>query len=70
MLKTLKIFRDKYSFHWQKWDKMIIRWDNAPHHKEVSTFPYHMHKGEKVFKSDEMTLEKVLKILEKKIEGK
>jgi len=62
-----KIFRDKYSFHWQKWDKMIIRWDNAPHHKEVSTFPYHMHKGEKVFKSDEMTLEKVLEVIEKEM---
>ena len=34
----------KYSFHWQSASgALICRWDNAPHHAEISTFPHHMH---------------------------
>jgi hypothetical protein len=34
----------KYSFHWQKKSgEMISRWDNAPHHTHISTFPHHRH---------------------------
>jgi hypothetical protein len=43
------LFQDgtrKYSFHWQNAEgNCIIRWDNAPHHQAVSTFPYHKHIG-------------------------
>jgi len=36
----------KYSFHWQTADgKLRKRWDNASHHLEVSTHPYHVHEG-------------------------
>jgi hypothetical protein len=58
-----KIKRDKYSYHLQKADDFIIRWDNAPHHKEVSTFPFHVHKESRVHVSKEMKLEKVLEEL-------
>lgn len=34
----------KYSFHWQLEDE-IIRIDTAPHHRQVSTYPRHMHIG-------------------------
>ena len=37
------IKRNKYSYHLQKNDEFINRWDNAPHHREISTFPYHFH---------------------------
>jgi len=34
----------KYSFHWQRADgTLVCRWDNAPHHPELSTFPHHLH---------------------------
>ncbi|MDP2822864.1 MAG: DUF6516 family protein [Sulfuritalea sp.] len=37
---------DKYSFHWQRSDGApICRWDNAPHHRDVATFPHHLHEG-------------------------
>lgn len=43
------LFQDatrKYSYHWQNAiGDCIIRWDNAPHHQDVSTFPYHKHIG-------------------------
>lgn len=34
----------KYSFHWQRKDDMI-RIDTAPHHRQLSTYPQHMHFG-------------------------
>ena len=37
---------DKYSFHWQHPDGALLRrWDNAPHHPEISSFPHHLHNG-------------------------
>ena len=36
----------KYSYHIQKNDELIIRWDNAPHHKHLATFPHHKHDPE------------------------
>ena len=36
----------KYSYHWQDAQgDCIVRWDNAPHHQQVSTFPFHKHLG-------------------------
>ena len=34
----------KYSFHWQRKNE-IFRVDTAPHHRELSTYPRHMHMG-------------------------
>jgi hypothetical protein len=35
---------DKFSFHWQRRDK-IYRIDTAPHHRGITTFPRHIHFG-------------------------
>ena len=36
----------KYSFHWQDAaGQLLKRWDNVPHHPELSTYPSHMHEG-------------------------
>ena len=36
----------RYSFHWQDAAHQLRkRWDNAAHHPEVSTYPYHVHDG-------------------------
>ena len=36
----------KYRHHWQNADSRLVkRWDNAPHHPEVDTFPHHLHHG-------------------------
>jgi hypothetical protein len=38
---------ERYSFHWQRADGSLIRrWDNAPYHREISSFPHHIHVGE------------------------
>jgi len=34
----------KYSYHWQDTEqKMLRRWDNAPHHLSLSNAPHHLH---------------------------
>jgi hypothetical protein len=53
-----------YSFHWQDInDNLLIRWDNAPFHKSIDTFPHHKHKDNKVISSMEIGLEDVLKYI-------
>lgn len=38
---------EKYSFHWQDpAGALISRWDNAPHHRELSGFPHHVHEAD------------------------
>ena len=60
----------KYSFHWQNnIGECILRWDNAPHHQEIATFPYHLHVGkeENIEESHPMKLEMVLEYIRKQI---
>ena len=60
----------KYSYHWQrKSGKLICRWDNAPYHPSVKTFPHHKHEGkqENVLPTEEITLEVVLNAIERRI---
>ena len=33
----------RYSYHLQKDAKMIRGWDNAPHWRDIRTFPFHLH---------------------------
>jgi hypothetical protein len=59
----------KYKYHWQTKDAGLIkRWDNAPHHKELETYPDHIHVGRNVYPHRNMNLKRVLDILEEEIE--
>lgn len=51
-----------YSYHWQKsTGKLISRWDNSPHHKNILTFPHHKHTSDgNILESREITLDDVL----------
>ncbi|MDN5344622.1 MAG: hypothetical protein PWQ18_733 [Clostridia bacterium] len=63
----------KYSYHWVDINgNLIIRWDNAPHWRQVPTFPYHKHTGspEKVESSLEMDLNEILSVIKAKISSK
>lgn len=55
-----------YSYYWLRPDQtVIIGWDNAPHHREVSSFPHHKHRGDKVEPSNETDLNGVIKFIRK-----
>ena len=62
-------FRD-YSYHWQKGAKLIKRWDNAPHHKELPDFPHHVHEGGVVLPGYAVNLTDVLAYIETELEGR
>lgn len=55
-----------YSYHWQdKSGKLISRWDNAPHHQQLGTFPHHKHvANQRVENSVQTDLTEVLKHIE------
>jgi hypothetical protein len=38
----------------------LVRWDNAPHHPELSTYPHHIHLSNKVQESSVITIRSVL----------
>ena len=35
--------RQLYGYQLRIGDKNVLRYDNAPHHREISTFPHHKH---------------------------
>ena len=39
-----------YAYHWEQRRQRgrLYRWDNAPHHPHISTFPDHMHDGDEL----------------------
>ena len=57
--------RPKYRFNLSdSKGKLIFRYDNAPHHKEISTHPHHKHLGTQVKPSEEIGLAEVISEIE------
>jgi len=40
---AIVVVKKRYNYHYQKSGKIIFRYDNAPHHPEILTFPHHKH---------------------------
>jgi hypothetical protein len=50
-----------YRYHYQDPTiGLVFRYDNTPHHPEVSTHPHHKHAGEYVLASSHPSIEQVL----------
>jgi len=64
-----KIIVITYNYHWQDAHGALVkRWDNVPHHKEVDSFPHHVHVSEtEVISSEPVTLENVLREMEERL---
>lgn len=69
VIRKNKVSMETYSYHWQgKAGELLKRWDNVAHHKNVKTFPHHLHlPSEKVVGSTETNLKKVLTEIEKSL---
>ena len=55
----------KYAFHWQTaTDDLIVRWDNAPHFPNLTTFPHHKHlaSGE-IVESHDVSFQEVMQFI-------
>ncbi len=44
----LRGFIAKYSYTLLHGEKLVLRYDNAPHHPYIETFPHHKHEHDKV----------------------
>jgi hypothetical protein len=56
-----KIEKISYRYHYQRADgTLIFRYDNAPHHREISTFPDHVHSEGRVEAAEPPDLSDVL----------
>jgi len=68
-IQKTKVLIEMYSYHWQSSNGSLLkRWDNVPHHKELKSFPHHLHlRDGKVVESLLMTFKKVLAIIEEAI---
>ena len=54
-----------YSFHLQDSDsKFIARWDNAPHHKSLKSYPHHFHQFDEVYESYDITYDEIFSKIE------
>ena len=54
---------ENYAYYWLDADcRLLIGWDNAPHHSHLSSFPHHKHVGsqDNRLPSEETTPEDVL----------
>ncbi len=50
-----------YRYHYQNSDTIeIFRYDNTPHHPDISTFPEHKHTGKSVISAVRPDIEQVL----------
>jgi hypothetical protein len=64
-------YASKYSYHWQtRTGELLLRWDNAPHHPELSTQPHHKHVGEQIGPSARVSIEDVLAALAATLKSK
>jgi len=53
-----------YRFHYMDKNRRLInRWDSAPHHPKIKTFPFHCHTPKGVVESQAMSLINILNII-------
>lgn len=56
---TLSI--DKYRLHYMNsTGQMLFRYDNAPHHPEIDSYPHHKHTSDKIMPSSMPSLKDIL----------
>ncbi len=57
-----RIVKIEYRYHYQDADGVLIfRYDNAPHHPKIATYPNHLHVGERVEAAEPPDLGDVLR---------
>lgn len=59
--EQLPVERTRFRFHYMGAENnLIVRWDSAPHHRKLWTFPFHLHTPQGVEEHPAITLLEVL----------
>jgi hypothetical protein len=62
------LVKTDYAYHYQRADgTLIFRYDNAPHHREISTFPDHVHSEGRVEAAEPPDLSDVLHRIDERL---
>lgn len=68
LLLNEEIVKVRYAYHYQnELGELIFRYDNAPHHPNVFTYPHHKHTGSTVAPSEAPDLSEVLQEIDQLI---
>ena len=71
VLEFMELVSEKeaeYRFQYMDKDNgLICRWDSAPHHKEVPTFPYHLHTKKGIKESKKANFVDILDIVTERV---
>ena len=55
-----------YSYHWQdESNSLILRFDNAPFHPNISTYPHHIHSSKTISSNIRISAIEILTMIEK-----
>ena len=61
----------RYAYHWQDAEgRMLARWDNAPHHQTLVTFPDHFHTAENIEPAVQPTIREVFEYLANRLRNR
>ncbi|MFO7682319.1 MAG: DUF6516 family protein [Chloroflexota bacterium] len=65
LLRNQQVVKLRYAYHYQnRAGELIFRYDNAPHHPNILTYPHHKHVGSVVEASQAPDLSQVLNEIE------
>jgi len=57
-----------YRYHWQDpTGRLILSYDNAPHHQEIETYPHHKHGAETVVASQRPSVPDLLNEIQRRL---
>lgn len=60
VIENARPIKRDYRYQFVQSQTTIFRYDNAPHHPQLKTFPHHKHLGRKTIESEEPDLKQVL----------
>ncbi len=61
LVKEENLIITDYRYHYMDADnRLVFRYDNAPHHPEINTFPHHKHLPFRIEKAGILSIEEVL----------
>ncbi len=68
LVEQLVIRKTRYVYHYQTSDnRLVFRYDNAPHHPEIATYPHHKHIENQILPASPPDLSDVLREIDNHI---